>query len=248
VTNGIAYLGPTSCRKAELRRSRSADGSDGTVASFDNDERDDERDDGIYVAVPADPERERTVSDVLVETMANWGVTSVFGMVGHSNLGFAEAMRVAEERGDLRFFGIRPEGAAEFAASAYGTLTNDIAACFGIAGPGSTNLLTGLYDAKADVARYSESVHSGSNHAELMNMACKTAFGASFANHTGIAEYKPIIQVDSDPMALGRFHSVEVPVLGHGAVTARLLTARRCRSWVCRSTGRGRRALGNLAS
>jgi thiamine pyrophosphate-dependent acetolactate synthase large subunit-like protein len=48
-------------------------------------------------------------------------------------------------------------------------------------------------------------------------------FGASFANHTGIAQYKPIIQVDFDPMALGRFHAVDVPVLGHGAVTARLL-------------------------
>ncbi len=28
-------------------------------------------------------------------------------------------------------------------------------------------------------------------------------FGASFSNHTGIADYKPIIQVDFDPMALG---------------------------------------------
>ena len=36
-------------------------------------------------------------------------------------------------------------------------------------------------------------------------------FGASFSNHTGIADYKPIIQVDFDPMALGRFHPVTVP-------------------------------------
>ncbi len=48
-------------------------------------------------------------------------------------------------------------------------------------------------------------------------------FGASFSNHTGIASYKPIIQVDYDPMALGRFHPVTVPVLGHVGVTARLL-------------------------
>jgi thiamine pyrophosphate-dependent acetolactate synthase large subunit-like protein len=48
-------------------------------------------------------------------------------------------------------------------------------------------------------------------------------FGASFSNHTGIAPYKPIIQVDFDPMALGRFHPVTVPVLGHVGVTARLL-------------------------
>ena len=52
-------------------------------------------------------------------------------------------------------------------------------------------------------------------------------FGASFSNHTGIAAYKPIIQVDFDPMALGRFHPVTVPLLGHVGVTARLLAERR---------------------
>ena len=33
--------------------------------------------------------------------------------------------------------------------------------------------------------------------------------GASFSNHTGIAPYKPIVQVDDDPTALGRFHPVD---------------------------------------
>ena len=79
----------------------------------------------------------------MVETMVDWGVTHVFGMVGHSNLGFADAMRRQEEAGNLTFVGIRHEGAAAFAASAYGKLTGRPAACFGIAGPGSTNLLTG---------------------------------------------------------------------------------------------------------
>src|SRR4029453_12176006 len=51
-------------------------------------------------------------------------------------------------------------------------------------------------------------------------------FGASFSNHTGIASYKPIVQVDFDPMALGRFHPVTVPLLGHVGVTADLLAAR----------------------
>ncbi len=339
------------------------------------------RDDGVYVALPPHHERERTVSDVLVETMVNWGVTHVFGMVGHSNLGFADAMREAETRGDLTYIGIRHEGAASFAASAYGKLTGELAACFGIAGPGSTNLLTGLYDAKVDrapilaisgqvpsktkgrgafqdldlegaftdVARYSETVLPGGNYAEIMTLACKTAlverdvahlvlpdevqvipsnepaggpagrtgkreiappedvldaaaakiaeserplfivgagarfemdriincaqsmgapvvttfkakgqisdshplgcgvlgrsgtpvaswfmnesdllivFGASFSDHTGIADYKPIIQIDYDPMALGRFHPVEIPILGHVGVTAELLANR----------------------
>jgi nitrite reductase/ring-hydroxylating ferredoxin subunit len=110
------------------------------------------RDGGVYVALPSESERARTVSDLMVETMCAWGVNHVFGMVGHSNLGFADAMRVAEARGELTFIGIRHEGAAAFAASAYGKLTGRLAACFAIAGPGSTNLLTGLYDAKVDGA------------------------------------------------------------------------------------------------
>jgi len=340
-----------------------------------------ERPDGVWVAVPRRAAHQRTVSDVMVETMVAWGITHVFGMVGHSNLGFADAMRRAEERGELTYIGIRHEGAAAFAASAYGKLTGRPAACFAIAGPGSTNLLTGLYDAKVDrapvlavsgqvpskvlgrgafqdldldrafgdVADYSATVLHGSDHAELVALACKTAlvdrgvghlvlpdevqvlpagdavparpegrvadraagpptdalaraaavidgarrpvvvvghgarfdmdevvglaeelgapvlttfkakgqisdrhplgcgvlgrsgtpvaswmmnesdllivFGASFSNHTGIAPYKPIVQVDFDPMALGRFHPVTVPVLGHVGVTARALRA-----------------------
>ncbi len=337
------------------------------------------RDDGVYVELPPEPAKHRTVSDVLVETMLAWGVDTVFGMVGHSNLGFADAMRKAEAEGKLRFFGIRHEGAAAFAATAYGKLTGELAGCFGIAGPGSTNLLTGLYDAKldrapvlaisgqvpskvvsrgafqdldlaaafSDVSVYSSTVGANSDPAELMNLACKNAlvqrevshlilpdevqvqpaqdvgaggptgrvsnmsvappaeslneavakiknakrpiiilgagsrfcrqpvielaehigapvattfkakglipdshslgcgvlgrsgtpiaswfmnesdlvitFGASFSQHTGIAPYKPIVQVDFDPMAIGRFHSVDVSVLGEVGVTAELM-------------------------
>jgi thiamine pyrophosphate-dependent acetolactate synthase large subunit-like protein/nitrite reductase/ring-hydroxylating ferredoxin subunit len=335
------------------------------------------RDDGVYVSLGSEEQPARTVSDVVVETLVNWGLTHVFGMVGHSNLGFADAMRKAEQRGDLTYIGIRHEGAASFAATAFGKLTGRAAGCFGIAGPGSTNLLTGLYDAKEDrapvlalsgqvpssvkgrgafqdtdleaafagVALFSEALHAGSDHAELATLAMKHAivqqgvahlifpdevqhmevppqtaasspkgrmgsrliappaevldkavellvtskrplivvgdgarddmtpvlalatrlgtpvvttfkakglvaddhplgcgvmgrsgtpiaswmmnesdlvlvFGASFSNHTGIADYKPLIQVDRDPMALGRFHSVDVPLQGDVGITA----------------------------
>ena len=88
----------------------------------------------------------------MVETMVTWGVEHVFGMVGHSNLGLADALRRQEEAGRLTYIGIRHEGAAAFAASAYGKLTGKPAACLTIAGPGATNLLTGLWDAKVDRA------------------------------------------------------------------------------------------------
>jgi len=175
----------------------------------------DERADGVYVRLPAPAPRPRTVADVLVETLVAFGITHVFGMVGHSNLGFADAMRRAEERGQLTFTGIRHEGAASFAASAYGKLTGRPAACFAIAGPGSTNLLTGLYDAKLDqspvlaisgqvpskvlgrgafqdldltaifrdVAAWTAEVHAGSDHAELAALAVKHALDARGVAH-----------------------------------------------------------------
>ena len=323
-----------------------------------------------------------TTSDVMVETMLNWGVKHVFGMVGHSNLGFAEAMRRAEGEGKLSYIGIRHEGAAAFAASAYAKLTGQPAAVVTIAGPGATNLMTGLWDAQMDrapvlaltgqvaaqvmgpgdfqeidlasafeaVTTWSQTVMHDSRHAELMNLALKHAvldrgvghlilpnevqtlpapdgeaagspdgrlpdfdvapapesigracrligeakrpaivvghgarfhmpevlelaerlgapvlttfkgkglihddhplaagvlgrsgtpvaswmineadllivFGASFSTHTGIAEYQPTIQVDLDPMALGKFHPVTEPVLGEIGVSTRLLLA-----------------------
>lgn len=339
-----------------------------------------ERNDGAYVQLPAQRDRQRTVSDVLVETLVAHGIDTVFGMVGHSNLGFADALRRAEERGELRFIGIRHEGAAAFAASGYGKLTGRPAACFAIAGPGSTNLLTGLYDAKLDaapvlaisgqvpskvrgrgafqdldlsavfrdVAVSTATVEAGSDHAELAALAVKHALdgrgvahlvlpdevqelasdapasgphgrfgshlqapgaadveraalllsaaqrpvfvvgegargarddvialaerlnapvlttfrakglvpdthqlgagvlgrsgtpvaswlmnesdllvvvGASFSNHTGIASYKPIVQIDDRVASIGRFHAVTVPVLADAAVGIAALDA-----------------------
>ncbi|MDH3663188.1 MAG: thiamine pyrophosphate-binding protein, partial [Alphaproteobacteria bacterium] len=112
----------------------------------------DVRDDGIYVGLEADVERAPTVTDAMAETMTNWGVTTVFGMVGHSNLGLADALRMQEKDGRLKYYGIRHEGAAAFACSGYAKLTGKPAACLTIAGPGATNLMTGLWDAKVDRA------------------------------------------------------------------------------------------------
>jgi thiamine pyrophosphate-dependent acetolactate synthase large subunit-like protein/nitrite reductase/ring-hydroxylating ferredoxin subunit len=165
------------------------------------------RDDGIYVGLEAEPEHARTVTDVVAETMVNWGVTSVFGMVGHSNLGLADAIRRRTVDGEMNYYGIRHEGAASFACSGYAKLTGLPAACLAIAGPGATNLMTGLWDAKVDrapvialtgqvqvqvfgpgafqdidlkaafapVTQFSQNVLSSSNHAELANLACKSA-------------------------------------------------------------------------
>ncbi|MEM7307656.1 MAG: thiamine pyrophosphate-binding protein [Planctomycetota bacterium] len=108
------------------------------------------REDGVYVGLAPEAPHARTVTDVMAETLTAWGVTHVFGMVGHSNLGLADALKRECDRDRLTFIGIRHEGAAAFAASAFGKLTGEPAACLTIAGPGATNLLTGLWDAKVD--------------------------------------------------------------------------------------------------
>ncbi|MBG6130067.1 thiamine pyrophosphate-dependent acetolactate synthase large subunit-like protein/nitrite reductase/ring-hydroxylating ferredoxin subunit [Aquimarina sp. EL_43] len=123
-------------------------GYDDGVTTFDVKEEGN----AIYVGIPEEPAHAETVSDIMIETMVNWGIDTVFGMVGHSNLGVADAMRRQEKEGKLRFFGIRHEGAAAFAASGYAKLTGKPAACFGIAGPGATNMFTGMWDAKVDRA------------------------------------------------------------------------------------------------
>ena len=173
------------------------------------------REDGIFVGVPSEPKHARTVSDVIAETLVNWGVKSVFGMVGHSNLGLADALRRRTQAGEMRYYGIRHEGAAAFAISAYGKLTGQCAAALTIAGPGATNLMTGLWDAKVDrapalaltgqvqeqvvgvhafqdidleaafqsVAAFSQIVHPGSDHAALTSQAVKTALVQHDVSH-----------------------------------------------------------------
>ena len=174
-----------------------------------------EREDGVYVGIEGPPPHETTVTDVMAQTMTGWGVTYVFGMVGHSNLGLADALRRETEAGRLGYVGIRHEGAAAFAASAFGKLTGHPAGCLTIAGPGATNLLTGCWDAKVDrapllaltgqvnqqvfgpgafqelpltdafaaVADFSHLALPGSDHAELMSLACKSAIVNSNVSH-----------------------------------------------------------------
>ncbi len=165
------------------------------------------RDDGVWVGLPETKPHVRTVGDLMMETLSNWGVRHVFGMVGHSNLGVADALRIQEGEGRISYIGIRHEGAASFACSAYGKLTGRPAACLSIAGPGATNLLTGLWDANVDrspvialtgqvetqvfgpgafqeidlqaafgkVAQWQQPALPNSRHAELVNLACKSA-------------------------------------------------------------------------
>lgn len=90
-----------------------------------------------------------TVSDAMVSELLRWGVDVVFGLPGTSSLGIVEAIRKNKK---IKYIVVRHEENAAMAASAYNKFTGKIAACLTIAGPGATNLATGLYDAKEDSA------------------------------------------------------------------------------------------------
>ena len=88
-----------------------------------------------------------TVSDIMIEQMAELGLRHVFGIPGTSILGVVDSIKKNDK---ITFIQVRHEQTAALMASAYGKLTGHVAACLTVAGPGATNLATGLYDAKLD--------------------------------------------------------------------------------------------------
>ena len=91
-----------------------------------------------------------TAGDVLVETLVDWGVDTVFGLPGDGINGIMEALRTRQDR--IRFVQVRHEEAAAFMACGYAKCTGRLGVCLATSGPGGIHLLNGLYDAKLDGA------------------------------------------------------------------------------------------------
>ncbi|MFI5614565.1 thiamine pyrophosphate-dependent enzyme [Amycolatopsis sp. NPDC051903] len=86
-----------------------------------------------------------TVAKMLVQSLADHGVSAMWGVVGDALNPITDALR-HESR--IRWMGVRHEEAGAFAAGAQAQLTGRIGVCMGTVGPGSIHLLNGLYDAK----------------------------------------------------------------------------------------------------
>ncbi|MFJ4692047.1 thiamine pyrophosphate-binding protein [Streptomyces sp. NPDC088766] len=92
-----------------------------------------------------DPPPGRTGGDLVVETLAGLGATTVFGLPGQHALGVFDALR----RSDLRYIGLRMENNAGFAADAYGRVTGEAAPLLLSTGPGALTSLAALQEAAA---------------------------------------------------------------------------------------------------
>jgi pyruvate dehydrogenase (quinone)/pyruvate oxidase len=90
----------------------------------------------------------QTASDVLADTLIDWGVDTIFGIPGDGINGIIESLRTRQDK--LRFIQVRHEEAAAFNACAYAKWTGRLGVCIATSGPGGIHLLNGLYDAKLD--------------------------------------------------------------------------------------------------
>lgn len=87
----------------------------------------------------------KLVADILVETLEQVGVKSVWGVPGDSLNAITETLR---KRNQIKWQGVRHEEAAAFAASAYADVTNQLGVCVGSCGPGNLHLINGLFEAQ----------------------------------------------------------------------------------------------------
>jgi pyruvate dehydrogenase (quinone) len=146
-----------------------------------------------------------TAADVLIETLIDWNVDTIFGLPGDGINGIVESLRTRQDK--VRFIQVRHEESAAFMACAYAKFTGKLGVCLATSGPGGIHLLNGLYDAKLDgapvlaitglqyhdlisthtqqdveldklfmdVAVYNARIMGGSHVQNVVSLACRTA-------------------------------------------------------------------------
>ncbi len=90
----------------------------------------------------------KTVADLLIERLIDWGVDTIFTLPGDGVNGIFEALRTHQDK--IKLVQVRHEEAAAFAACGYAKFTGRLGVCLATSGPGGIHLLNGLYDAKMD--------------------------------------------------------------------------------------------------
>src|SRR5579862_6661155 len=89
-----------------------------------------------------------TVADFVVQRLAQWGVSRIFGYPGDGINGMLGALHRAQT--SVRFIQVRHEEMAAFMACGHAKFTGETGVCLATSGPGAIHLLNGLYDAKLD--------------------------------------------------------------------------------------------------
>jgi acetolactate synthase-1/2/3 large subunit len=93
------------------------------------------------------PDTSITASELVVRRLAQHGIGQAFGVVGGAIMYITDALRRCEA---IRSTFTHHEQGAAIAAEAYSKVTNTPALVFATAGPGTTNIITGVADAYMD--------------------------------------------------------------------------------------------------
>ena len=128
----------------DLEHAPAAEGPhDDTGTDPDADHQREHEPEAAHAPEPAAP---TTVAELIAATLRAAGVRLAFTVPGESFLPVLDALQAA----GIRLVATRPEGAAAFAAEAYGQLTGRPAACLGTRAVGASNLAIGIHTATAD--------------------------------------------------------------------------------------------------
>ena len=84
-----------------------------------------------------------TIADLVATTLAEAGVTRIWGVTGDSLNGLSDSLR---RLGKIAWMHVRHEEVAAFAAGAEAATTGRLAVCAGSCGPGNLHLINGLYN------------------------------------------------------------------------------------------------------
>jgi pyruvate dehydrogenase (quinone) len=165
-----------------------------------------------------EPDADKNTSDILVETLIEWGATHVFGVVGDGINPIIEALR--KRRDKIAYVAVRHEESAAWMASGMAKHAGRLGVCIGTTGPGAVHLLNGLYDAALDgspvlaitgttfhdlegmhfmqgvntvklmedVAIFNERINGPAHALFVANRACRTALGARGVAHLTITK------------------------------------------------------------
>src|ERR1700748_1818291 len=90
----------------------------------------------------------RNGADILVECLVRQGVEVIFAYPGGASMPIHQALTKVEKR--IRTILPRHEQGGGFAAEGYARSTGKVGVCIATSGPGATNFVTCLADAKMD--------------------------------------------------------------------------------------------------
>lgn len=90
----------------------------------------------------------KQVGDYLIDRIASWGISRIYGYPGDGINGIMGALNRAD--GKIEFIQTRHEEMSAFMACGHAKFTGEVGVCLATSGPGAIHLLNGLYDAKMD--------------------------------------------------------------------------------------------------